>query len=242
MGRNMLVFHNDSDTSYANYADNLTSMSSATAAVTLRFLGQGASATATSTDAVVLTVTAGQEENVMEAIAGALANARAGMTVVASDVSGKTTYLHGGITAVNSISVDTGAGTFKNVIDKAASANVLEITNADSGSIVMLRNNGAGCEIRLPLAPVDGFNFKLIAKQDMDSNNYDIKAASGGPTAFEGILEIADSSASVTGTAQVRLTGANVEMGDYLNVQYASTAGKYYIDGMFDTGSAVTVS
>ena len=240
--RNMLVFHNDSDTSYANYADNLTSMSSATTAITLRFLGQGASATATSTDAVVLTVTAGQEENVMEALAGALANSRSGMTVVASDVSGKTSYLVPGITAVNSISLDTGAGTFKNVIDKAATANVLTIANSDSGSTVLLRNNGAGCTIELPLAPVDGFNFKLVAKQDMDSNNYDIKGASGGPTAFEGVIEQGDASASVTGTAQVRITGANMEMGDYLNVVYNATNTKYYIDGMFDTGSAVTVS
>ena len=96
----MLVFHNDSDTSYANYAGNLSSISSSTTAVTLRFIGQGASATATSTDAIVLTVTAGEEENVMEALAGAVAEARSGMTVVASDVSGKTSYLVPGITAV----------------------------------------------------------------------------------------------------------------------------------------------
>ena len=56
MGQNMLVFHNDSDTSYANYAGNLSSMSSTTTAVTMRFLGQGGSVTATSTDVVVLTV------------------------------------------------------------------------------------------------------------------------------------------------------------------------------------------
>ena len=110
MGKNMLVFHNASNTSYANYADNLTSISSATTAVTLRFIGQGASATATSTDAVVLTVTAGKEEEMVELIAGAVAEARSGVTVVADDENSK--YLHGHITAVDSISVDTGAGTF----------------------------------------------------------------------------------------------------------------------------------
>jgi len=240
MNGGMLVFHNGSNTSYANHSANLSSMSASALAITLRFIGQGASATATSTDAVVLTVDTGKEEEVMEFLARAFVNPRTGMQVIADDENG--VYSHQAITAVDSISVDSGAGTFKNVIDKAATANVLEITNADSGSIVMLRNNGAGCEIRLPLAPVDGFNFKLIAKQDMDSNNYDIKATSGGPTAFEGILDIADSAASVTGTAQVRLTGANVEMGDFLNVTYGSTVNKYYIDGVFDTGSAVTVS
>tara|TARA_A100000172_G_scaffold32629_1_gene19602 strand:+ start:426 stop:1151 length:726 start_codon:yes stop_codon:yes gene_type:complete len=241
MGKNMLVFHNASNTSYANYADNITSISSATGAVTLRFLGQGASATATSTDAVVLTVTAGKEEEMIELVASAAAEGRSGMTVIADDERSK--YIHPNITAVDSISVDTGAGLFKNVIDKAATANVLEITNADSGSNVYLRNNGAGCEIRLPLAPVDGFNFKLIAKQDMDSNNYDIKATSGGPTAFEGVVQEGDAApTSETGTAQVRITGANFEMGDYLEFVFNSTANKYFFDGMCATASAVTAS
>ena len=51
----MLVFHNDGDTSYANYAGNLSSMSSATTAVTLRF--SSTVATAVANDSVVLTVT-----------------------------------------------------------------------------------------------------------------------------------------------------------------------------------------
>ena len=237
----MLVFHNASNTSYTHYADNITSISSATGAVTLRFLGQGASATATSTDAIVLTVTAGKEEEMIELVASAAAEGRSGMTVIADDERSK--YIHPNITAVDSISVDTGAGLFKNVIDKAATANVLEITNADSGSNVYLRNNGAGCEIRLPLAPVDGFNFKLIAKQDMDSNNYDIKATSGGPTAFEGVVQEGDAApTSETGTAQVRITGANFEMGDYLEFVFNSTANKYFFDGMCATASAVTAS
>ena len=131
---NMLVFHNDSDTSYANFAGNLSSMSSSTTAVTLRFLGQGASATATSTDAIVLSVTAGQEEQVMEDIAGALANLRDGMTVVADDKNSK--YLVSGVTAVSSISVDSGAGTFKNIIVGAFSSHDIAVTNAQSGSVI----------------------------------------------------------------------------------------------------------
>ena len=241
MNGGMVVFHNASNTSYANHSSNLSSMSSSTNAITLRFLGQGASATATSTDAVVLTVNTGKEEEVMEFLASVLANPQHGMQVVADDQNSY--YSHQEITAVSSISVDSGAGTFKNVIDKAATANVLEITNADSGSIVYLRNNGAGCEIRLPLAPVDGFNFKLVAKQDMDGNNYDIKATSGGPTAFEGVVQEGDAApTSETGTAQVRITGANFEMGDYLEFVYNDTASKYYFDGMCATASAVTAS
>ena len=50
----MLVFHNDSDTSYANYAGNLSSMSSATTAVTLNFASTVG--TSASNDVIVLTV------------------------------------------------------------------------------------------------------------------------------------------------------------------------------------------
>ena len=118
---NMLVFHNDANTSYANYAGNLSSMSSATTAVTLRF--SSTVGTSVANDVVVLTVTAGQEENVMEAVAGAIAEARSGMTVIASDVAGKTVYIHPGITALASISVDSGAGTFNNFITGAFASN-----------------------------------------------------------------------------------------------------------------------
>ena len=236
MGQNMLVFHNDSDTSYANYAGNLSSMSSTTTAVTLRFLGQGASATATSTDAIVLTVTAGEEENVMEAVAGAVAEARSGMTVIASDVSGKTTYIHPGITAVNSISVDTGAGTLKNIIDRAFSGNDLAFTNAESGSTVLLRSNGGTATITLPSSPVEGFNLDVYAKEDLSSHNYTMAGS------FDGVIEQGDASASVTGTTSAVFTGANVEKGDYFRIVYSNVSSKYYIHGIFDTGSAVSIS
>ena len=65
MANNMLVFHNDSDTSYANYAGNLSSMTSATTAITLNFASTVG--TSASNDAIVLTVTAGKEEEAMEA-------------------------------------------------------------------------------------------------------------------------------------------------------------------------------
>ena len=159
----MLVFHNDANTSYANYAGNLSSMSSATTAVTLRF--SSTVATAVANDSVVLTVTAGQEENVMEALAGAIAEARSGMTVIASDVSGKTTYIHSGITAVSSISVDSGAGQFKNIItglfDGSGAAGTgmdtahdITLTTAQSGSVITLPTTGAASTITLPTSPI----------------------------------------------------------------------------------------
>ena len=230
----MLVFHNDSDTSYANYAGNISSISSSTAAVTLRFLGQGASATATSTDAIVLTVTAGEEEAVMEAVAGAAAEARSGITVVADDKNSK--YLVPGITALSSISVDTGAGTFKNIVDRAYSSNDLAFTNADSGSVALLRSNSNTATITLPSSPVEGFNLDFYVKEDLSGHNYTMAGS------FDGVIEQGDASASVTGTTSAVFTGANVEKGDYFRIVYSNVSSKYYIHGIFDTGSAVAIS
>ena len=134
----MLVFHNGSNVSYANNAGNLSSMSSATAAITLRFASTVG--TTAANDIVVLTVTAGKEEAAMEQLAGLFGKGtRRGMSVVADDQNSK--YLIDAITAVNSISVDNGSGTFKSLIpatfttaDTGGTDNAIVVTNADSGS------------------------------------------------------------------------------------------------------------
>ena len=231
---NMLVFHNDSDTSYANFAGNLSSMSSSTTAVTLRFLGQGASATATSTDAVVLTVTAGQEEQVMEDIAGALANLRDGMTVVADDKNSK--YLVPGVTAVSSISVDSGAGTFKNIIVGAFSSHDLAITNAQSGSLITVPTTGDNSTITLPTSPVDGFNVRLVCE-----------AASGAHTitiagAFEGIVLDNTHATTLDNTTNVVIASNKFEVGDFIEFVYSGSAGGYKIFGMFISDDAIAAN
>ena len=158
MGQPMLVFHNDSDSSYANYAGNLSSMSIAAGAVTLRFLGQGTSTSGT--DAVVLACATGNEEIVLEAVASAAAEGRSSMTVVASDVAGKTRYLIPEITGVTSISTNTGAAHIENVI---VLTDDRTLTVAESGSTVMM--NHAAKVITLPAAQA-GLNFKIGFYQD----------------------------------------------------------------------------
>jgi len=243
----MLVFHNDSDTSYANYAGNLSSMSSTTGAVTLRFLGQGASVTATSTDAVVLTVTAGEEENVMEALASSIANARIGMTVVASDVSGKTSYLVPGITAVSSISVDTGAGTFKNIIvglldgSGAAgsgmdTAHDMTFTNAQSGSLVTVPTTGSNSTITLPSSPVDGFNLEFVAEADSGAHTITVAGA------FEGTVDINNSLVLLDNTTNVVIAASDFKIGDNFKIVYSGSAGGYKIKGSFITASAIAAN
>jgi len=229
----MLVFHNDSDTSYANFAGNLSSMSSSTTAVTLRFLGQGASATATSTDAIVLTVLAGQEEQVMEDIAGALANLRDGMTVVADDKNSK--YLVPGVTAVSSISVDSGAGTFKNIIDASFSANNITVTNAQSGSVVLVPTTGDNSTITLPSSPIDGANYKFVAEASSGAHTITIAGAFYGVT-----LQAGDTVEHALGSSSAVIAASDFKIGDFFEIVYEGDA--YHITGMFDTAASLAVS
>ena len=244
----MLVFHNDANTSYANYAGNLSSMSSTTTAVTLRFLGQGGSVTATSTDAVVLTVTAGQEENVMEALAGAIANARAGMTVVASDVSGKTSYLVPGITAVSSISVDTGAGIFKNIkvglLDGSGAAGTgmdtahdITLTTAESGTLLTVPTTGATSTITIPQTNIpDGTNYRFVCEADSGAHTITLLGA------FEGQVDIADAGVLLDNTTNIVIAASDFKIGDWFEIVYSGSAGGWKISGAFITASAIAAN
>ena len=245
MGQNMLVFHNDSDTSYANYAGNLSSMSSATTAVTLRF--SSTVATAVANDSVVLTVTAGQEENVMEAVAGAIAEARSGMTVIASDVSGKTVYIHPGITAVASISVDSGAGQFKNVIvglyDGSGTAgggmdtaHNITLTTAQSGSLITLPATSAASTITLPTSPIEGTNYLFWAEADNSAHETEIAGE------FEGIIDQASTAATLDNTSDITIGASDLKIGDWFELIYSTTAAKWKVRGVFITAAAMTAS
>jgi len=238
---NMLVFHNDANTSYANYAGNLSSMSSATTAVTLRF--SSTVGTSVANDVVVLTVTAGQEENVIEAVAGAIAEARSGMTVIASDVAGKTVYIHPGITALASISVDNGGGTFKNLIpatfttaDTGGVDNAMIFTNADSGSeVICTSTTDAASIITLPTAPIDGFNLRFSGKVTSGAHIITIAGAFYGQTTQGGgAVEHA------LGSTSAVIAANDFDLGDHFTIVYTGDA--YHISGNFDVASALAVS
>ena len=237
----MLVFHNGSNVSYANNAGNLSSMSSATTAVTLRF--SSTVGTSVANDVVVLTVTAGQEENVIEAVAGAIAEARSGMTVIASDVAGKTVYIHPGITALASISVDNGAGTFKNLIpatfttaDTGGVDNAMIFTNADSGSeVICTSTTDAASIITLPTAPIDGFNLRFSGKVTSGAHTITIAGAFYGQTTQGGgAVEHA------LGSTSAVIAANDFDLGDHFTIVYTGAA--YHISGNFDVASALAVS
>ena len=222
MGSNMLVFHNDSDTSYANYAGNLSSMSSATTAITLKFASTVA--TATSNDSVVLTVTAGKEEAAMEELAAAFSNLRSGMTVVADDKN--SIYLVDSVTAVSSISVDSGAGTFKNVIVGAFSSNDIALTNAQSGSLVTIPTTGDNSTITLPSSPIEGCNYRLVCEAASGSHTITIAGE------FEGIVLDNTHASTLDNTTNVVIASNKFEVGDYLELMYSTSAAKWKIFGM----------
>ena len=241
---NMLVFHNDSDTSYANYAGNLSSMTSAATAVTLNFASTVG--TSASNDVIVLTVTAGKEEEVMEALAGAFAERRSGMTVVASDVSGKTKYLVPGITAVNSISVDNGAGTFKSLVpatftdaDTGGVDNRIIATNAHSGSLFVVNAaTDAASTIYLPASPIDGWNAKFQASAANGAHAITITAG-GAATTFYGVSLQAGDTVEHTGTASAVIAASDFKLGDWFEVAYNGT--QWFITGIFDTAASLAV-
>jgi len=232
---NMLVFHNDANTSYANYAGNLSSMSSATTAVTLRF--SSTVGTSVANDVVVLTVTAGQEENVMEAVAGAIAEARSGMTVIASDVAGKTVYIHPGITALASISVDSGAGTFNNFIVGAFASNNLTLAAAQSGSVISIPANGtAASTITLPTSPPVGTNYTFVAVADNGN------AATTIAGSFDGVSNAAGGTESLTGTTAAVIVANKFKKGDTFKIVFSGVSSKYFINANVKTAAGITAS
>ena len=231
----MLVFHNDANTSYANYAGNLSSMSSATTAVTLRF--SSTVGTSVANDVVVLTVTAGQEENVMEAVAGAIAEARSGMTVIASDVAGKTVYIHPGITALESISVDSGAGTFNNFITGAFASNDITLSAAQSGSVISIPANGTTANtITLPTAPPVGTNYTFVAVADNGN------AATTIAGSFDGVSNAAGGTESLTGTTAAVIVASKFKKGDTFKIVFSGVSSKYFINANLKTAAGITAS
>ena len=238
----MLVFHNDSDASYANYAGNLSSMSSAATAVTLNFASTVG--TSASNDSVVLTVTAGQEEAVMEGLAGAFAEARSGMTVVADDVNSK--YLLPGITALASISVDNGAGTFKSVVpatfttaDTGGVDNRIVCTNAHSGSLFTVdAGTDAAATIYLPDAPITGWNARFICNHPSDGHTITI-TENGESTPFQGLTMQQGTTVEHTGSTSMVIATSDFHLGDWLEFSWDGTI--WHVTGMLDVAdTAVT--
>ena len=245
MGQNMLVFHNDSDTSYANFAGNLSSISSSTTAVTLNFAKTVG--TTASNDSVVLTVAAGYEETAVEQLASIFGKGtgHGGMTVVADDKN--SIYAYEKITAVSSISVDNGAGTFKNGVaatfttaDTGGVDNRIICTNAHSGSTFTVNaGTDAASTIYLPDAPITGWNAKFLCNHPSDAHTITI-TENGESTAFQGITLQAGDTVEHTGSTSAVIAASDFKLGDFFECSWDGTI--WNITGMFDTASSMAVS
>ena len=240
----MLVFHNGSDTSYANYAGNLSSMSSATTAITLTFAKTVG--TTASNDVVVLTVTAAYEEQVMEFLSSVIARGnRRGATIVADDQN--SIYSHDKITAVASISVDNGAGTFKSVVpatfttaDTGLVDNRIVCTNAHSGSVFTVNaGTDASSTIYLPDAPITGWNAKFLCNHPNDAHTITI-TENGESTPFQGVTLQAGDTVEHTGTTSAVIVASDYKLGDWFECSWDGTI--WDITGIFDTAASLAAS
>ena len=224
-----LIFHNAADDSYMNTVGAFRGAYANTETVDVYF---ESATTSAGYDKIVLACTNGEEDRAVEQLAAAMVR-NAPVITIADDVN--SVYACQDITSVTSIVLGAN-GTIKPIVDNAFSSNDLALTNAMSGSTVLLRSNGGTATITLPSSPVAGWNVDVYVKEDLSSHNYTMAGS------FDGVIEQGDASASVTGTTSAVFTGANVEKGDYFRLVYSGVSSKYYIHGIFDTGSAVAIS
>ena len=245
MNTGFLVFHNASDTSYANTAGALTGISSTTTAVTLKF-NNLTSITTTSSDSVVLTVSAGYEEAVVEWLAQVASNPNKGMVVIADDEN--SVYAHDKISAVSSISVDSGAGTFKYVIvgllDGSGAAGTgmdtahdMTFTTAQSGSLITVPTTGATSTITIPQSSIpDGTNYHFVCEADSGAHTITLLGA------FEGVVDIANSAVLLDNTTNIVIADDDFKIGDWFEIVYTGSAGGWKISGAFITASAIAAN
>ena len=100
--KKILYFQTGADDATAFPADRIYAIDAGSAAVEIYFTGTG---TGTLLSSVGLTVTAGQEENVIKAIVRLIGTSRDSLVVIADDEN--STYAHSGITACATITMDT---------------------------------------------------------------------------------------------------------------------------------------
>ena len=175
---NFVVFHNDSNSSYMNSADNFRGAEiGAAQEIDIYFESALATGVNASYDRVRLHVkTAGDEEKALEAVAGALQGNKSGLTVMADDKD--SVYFSDFFDAVTSFTTASlshrvkvesitpaGDGT-----GGAADANTRVLTSSDSGTTFFVNCGTNTAAFRLPaVANNAGVNFNFI--MDVGSDN-----------------------------------------------------------------------
>ena len=204
---NFVVFHNDSDSSYMNSADNFRGAEiGAAQEIDIYFESALSTSSNGSYDRVRLHVTtAGNEEKALEAIAGAMQGNKSGLTVVADDKNSK--YFDQLFDAVTSF---TTASQSNKLIYEDIQA-VKALTASDSGKIFGL-DLLAGFTVTLPSVADAGAGWycEMVVKTVTTSNNYIVTEKASADTnkicSHMGILEIDDTDDGLHNAAHTTIT------------------------------------
>jgi len=143
---NFVVFHNDSDSSYMNSADNFRGAEiGAAQRIDIYFESALSTGIGGSYDRVRLIVdAAGNEEKALEAIAGALQGNKSGLTVMADDKLG--TYFSDFFTGVDSFT--TASLNQRKIVQDITVATNIEAS--DSGKVFAINKTSGAYSITLP--------------------------------------------------------------------------------------------
>ena len=164
--QNYLVFHNDSNDSYANTSANFRGADVGTTFIDLYFQSATAGQAGSGYDKVRLTVTAAKEEQALEDVGAALAGKKNPVMVIADDIN--SLYISDHITAIASITL-AAQGTYMNVESIITTE---ALTASDSGKILML-NLAAGFTTTLPSVADAGagWHVKFVIGTNCTSND-----------------------------------------------------------------------
>ena len=176
-------------------------------------------------------------------------NDRIPTITVADDVN--SVYLDTRVTGVTSIVVTANTNaSFKQVVTGAFSSNDIAVTNAMSGSIITVPTTGATSTITLPAAPKDGFNARFVCEADNGAHTITIAGEFEGIVLDGGtVVDVSgsgnaggDQAVQLDGTTSMVIAASKFKIGDFFEVVYAGSAGKYKVFGMFKTDAAVSAS
>ncbi len=230
---NFVVFHNDSDSSYMNSADNFRGAEIGAAQKIDIYFESATSAIDTgSYDRVRLNVdAAGNEEKALEAIAGALQGNKSGLTVMADDKLG--TYFSDFFTGVDSFTTAS-----MSIKDKTESLTAnKDLTTADSGTTFFLNAAAGLSSIKLPSAASAGagWNAKFVVATVTTSNNYVITENTAADTdkivSHMSILEIDDTDDGLHSAGHTTITFEGTPaLGDFVEITCDGT--RFFATGL----------
>jgi len=193
-----IYIRNTEDSAYVNSASNFKGMSQGdtSAKVDLFFDAAASTASGNNFDKITLSVTDGKEKEVMEAIGGALAGAKAGSTAVIADEFGKK-FCSDDILLVDSIALNTSATLNQVLTVENVTAND-SITAAESGKMFVF-NDADGAVLTLPdsgAGDIIGTYFDFVIGVTATSNAHKVVCADTTDEDMFGVLHMSDSDSS----------------------------------------------